>query len=138
MGRPSSYKTRQSEAILLYIASLSGTHVTAAQITAHFEGAGEAIALTTVYRHLDRLVGEGKIRRYIIDGISGASYQYIDETENRKEYFYLKCEDCGGLTHLQCNEVNAFRQHIIEAHDFQINAVKTVFYGKCKDCFKAG
>ena len=37
MKRPKNYSTKQSEAIFEYIASLGEQHVTANQITAHFE-----------------------------------------------------------------------------------------------------
>ena len=134
MSRPLNYKTKQSEAILSYIASQGDAYVTAGQIAAHFEHTGAPVALTTVYRHLDKLADGGKIRRYMIDGVPGACYQFIDGDESSKEHFYLKCEKCGGFVHLRCSEVNTFRQHIVDEHAFQIDPVKTVLYGKCKTC----
>ncbi len=136
MNRPSRYKTKQSEAILAYIASLGGAPVTAGEITTHFKSAGAPIALTTVYRHLDKLEEDGEVLRSVLDE-SGARYQYVGG-QSAQERFYLKCERCGGLEHLSCGEVHTFRQHIIDEHDFQISPVKTVLYGKCKTCVREG
>ena len=133
-----SYKTKQSEAILSYIASLGDAHVTAGQIATHFERSGAPVALTTIYRRLDKLADEGKIRRYMIDGVPGACFQYIDGNESAKGHFCLKCEKCGELVHLRCSEINKFQQHIVDEHSFQIDPVKTVFYGKCETCCREG
>jgi Fur family ferric uptake transcriptional regulator len=135
MKRPERYNTKQSEAVLAYLSSIEDGHVTAAQILEHFEKEDVTIGLTTIYRHLDKLTADGKVRRYTIDGTSGACYQYVDEHENCQEHFHLKCEDCGALLHLQCDTLGDLQQHMLEDHEFQINAMKTVFYGKCKTCF---
>lgn len=135
MVRPAQYKTKQSEAILSYIASQAHMHVTVGQIIAHFESLGAPIGLATIYRHLDKLTTSGKIRQLMIDNISSACYQYIDENEHLQEHFHLKCEGCGELFHLDCSEINTFQRHITNEHAFQINPVKTVFYGKCQTCY---
>ncbi len=135
LNRPSRYKTKQSEAILAYIASL-GEPVTAGEIVAHFKSAATPIALTTVYRHLEKFEERGEVLRSVLDE-SGARYQYVGG-QSAKERFYLKCEQCGGLEHLSCGEVHTFRQHIIDEHDFQISPTKAVLYGKCKACVREG
>jgi len=134
VSRPSQYKTKQSEAILSYIASSPDAHVTAKQIVAHFENCGTSIGLTTVYRHLDKLAGSGKVRQYVTDGTSCAYYQYVSEATDTPEHFHLKCDGCGELLHLDCAEVSELQQHINNEHSFQINPMKTVFYGKCQTC----
>jgi Fur family ferric uptake transcriptional regulator len=145
--RPTGYSTKQSQAILAYIASLGGSHVTVGQIAGHFENIGFPIGLTTVYRHLDKLVRSGRARRYAVEGISGSCYQYeyVDEYDGggdtrarvREEgagHFHLKCEGCGTLLHLRCDVLSGLPKHVYEEHAFRIDAGKTVFYGKCADC----
>ncbi|MDR1753793.1 MAG: transcriptional repressor [Eubacterium sp.] len=134
MKRPESYKTKQSEAILSYIISLAGGHVTAAQIVSHFEKEKVLIGRTTIYRHLDRLTVSGKLRRYTTDGISGACYQYTGNNADCCEHLHLKCEGCGALLHLECCAIIDLQQHVLDKHAFKVNAMKTVLYGKCDNC----
>lgn len=134
MKRPENYNTKQSEAILSYISSLGGAHVTVGQVVEHFEEKNFPVGLTTVYRHLDKLVDSGKVRKYNIDGVTGACYQYVNGGDDCQEHFHLKCECCGKLLHLQCGLLDKIEQHISEEHTFQINTMKTVFYGRCKGC----
>ena len=75
MSRSTSYKTKQREAILGYIASLKDAHVTAAQISQYFAKEALPVGKATIYRHLDKLTENGVLRRYVSDGISGACYQ---------------------------------------------------------------
>lgn len=137
MKRPVNYNTKQSEAILTYIASVSGEHITVGQIAEHFDKNDFPIGLTTIYRHLDKLVENGKVRKYTLDGVSGACYQYVIDEDNQK-YFNLKCEGCGTLLHLQCGMLDEIQQHIYKDHSIQIDTMKTVFYGKCTNCLNEG
>ena len=134
MSRNITYNTKQHEAILNYIISLEGAHVTAAQIEEHFGKEGIAVGRTTIYRHLDKLTESGKLRRYTTDGISGACFQLADDGANCQSHFHLKCEDCGVLLHLTCDMLEEIQAHILDKHAFQMNALKTVLYGTCGDC----
>ena len=134
MGRPLNYHTKQLEAILQYIASPGSGHVTAAQIMAHFAHSGARIGRATVYRHLDKLTESGHVRRYTIDGISGACFQYTGQCEDCPLHLHLKCEACGKLIHLDCELLPEIARHMLHSHSFQINPAKTVLYGQCKSC----
>ncbi|MDR3075825.1 MAG: transcriptional repressor [Synergistaceae bacterium] len=136
MNRPSAYNTKQSKAILDYIASLDGRHITTKQIVEHFENTEFSVGLTTIYRHLDKLVASGAVRKYVTDGVSGACYQYAADGGNCSGHFHLKCECCGALTHLQCEKLDEIPKHIFDEHSFKINENKSVFYGKCAVCLK--
>lgn len=137
MERPASYNTKQRETILSFIASLGGGHVTAAQITKHFESCGAPVGRATVYRHLDKLAESGKIRRYSVDGITGACFQYISNNEDCQAHLHLKCESCGALLHLSCEMLGEIQRHMSARHAFQINPTKTLLYGKCEACLHA-
>jgi Fur family ferric uptake transcriptional regulator len=120
------------------MASLEDTHVTAHQIVRHFETAPVAIGQTTVYRHLERLVAEGKIRKYLLSDGRRAYYQYIGRNQACKEHFHLKCERCGTLIHLDCTLLDTMQGHLLDKHDFQINLLKTTLYGTCGNCLATG
>jgi Fur family ferric uptake transcriptional regulator len=138
MQRPSTYHTQQGERILDYMASLGGGHVTVSQIVRHFETEEPVIGQTTIYRHLEKLVQGGKIRKYLLSGGASACYQYITGDKKCREHFHLKCEQCGILIHLDCTLLNKIRRHLLKSHNFQINTLKTVFYGKCEKCRSGG
>ena len=134
--RPVSYKTKQHEAILNYIISLNGEHVTAAQIAMHFETIGLQIGRTTIYRRLDKLTMDGILRRYVSDGVSGSCYQYMgaDGKEPCDSHWHLKCESCGELQHLDCEALEGVERHVMNEHAFQVNNMRTVLYGICNNC----
>ena len=132
--RSANYNTKQGEIIFNYILSLSGSHVTAAQILEHFTKEGIPIGRTTIYRHLEKLTESGKLRKYITDGISGACYQHLDHREGCRAHLHLKCESCGELQHIDCGVLSEMQQHVFDNHDFHVNLMKTVLYGKCAKC----
>jgi len=92
------------------------------------------ISRLTVYRQLEKLVKEGRVRKYLFDGETVSSFRYIDPDERGHDAYHMKCEGCGVLFDLQCDEVDHVSQHILETHDFKVNGSKTVFYGQCKVC----
>ena len=138
-GNKSSYKTKQRAELKAFLLSRSGEHVTVADICQHFEKAGRPIGTTTVYRQLDKMVSEGLVNKYTLDSTSSACYEYIDvdhHSEGAGSCYHCKCENCGKLIHLHCEEIEDLMKHIEKNHNFAINPKRTVFYGICEDCSK--
>ncbi len=133
------YKTKQMIELLTFLQSVQGSHVTVNDICSYFETKGIAVGTTTVYRHLAKMVKEGLVAKYVIDGTSSACFEYIGKQNSEADTtcYHCKCEKCGRLIHLQCNEIESLRQHIIKCHDFELNAQRTVFYGVCSACREA-
>lgn len=136
--RPSNYITKQSAAVLAYLESQKDSHMTAAQVVEHFEESDVLIGRTTIYRQLEKLVRGGKVRKYVIDGTSGACFQYIDEKENKAEHFHLKCENCGEVFHLYGEILPGVTKNIRNKYEFEVNVNKVIFYGKCSACLRRG
>lgn len=135
MSRSSNYNTKQKEEILSYLKSLNGNHVTVQQVVDHFEKVNNPIGMTTIYRYLEKLEKIGIVKRYIIDGVSGACFQYAgDKNQQCNQHFHFKCESCGQLIHFECKELEGLQTHLLGNHGFDINSLKTVFYGKCDKC----
>ncbi|MDR1412956.1 MAG: transcriptional repressor [Actinomycetes bacterium] len=132
MTRANRYHTRQGEAILAYLSGVADTYLTPENIAAHFAKRGISVGLTTIYRHLDKLEKSGRVRKLVIDGIPSACYRYVSEPQN--DSLHMKCDGCGKLYNLECNEADEFEQHVFSSHNFRINPMKTVFYGMCEDC----
>ena len=136
MNTKNQYKTRQREELLAYLEAAPGAHITAADVTEHFQRRGRSIGTATVYRQLERMVDEGLLNKYFIDSNSPACFEYIGAGGHLGEgaCFHCKCEHCGRLIHLHCGELEGLSTHIGEHHGFQINPLRTVFYGLCEDC----
>ncbi len=136
----STYHTRQREELLEYLREHRGKHFTAAQLKARFDAAGSSLGTATIYRYMDKLVLEGVVRRYQLDSGDSACYEYVGQEPAAEcaTHFHCKCEKCGTLIHMDCDELQAIKAHLLEHHGFQWNAGKTVFYGICDQCRKNG
>ena len=130
------YNTKQKKALLDYLETARGRHITVAEIRSHFETQGHPIGTTTLYRQMDELVREGVLRKYIIDKSSPACFEYHGAAEGCRGpvCFHCLCERCGRLIHLKCEELEGIGAHLADKHGFSLNPSRTVFYGLCADC----
>jgi len=130
------YNTRQKEILLNFLRENSSEHITVQKICNFMNNAGTPVGTATIYRQLDRLVEQGIVKKYLLDGRSGACYQYTGDTKKCCEHYHLKCVSCGKLIHLDCEFLNNINNHILEHHGFVVDNAKTVFYGRCSECLK--
>ena len=130
------YNTQQREKIMDFLISKAGEHVTASDVCNYLVENNSNVGTTTVYRHLDRLVKEGLVKKYTIDSTSAACFEYIEEFGDclRKGCTHLKCTNCGKLIHLHCDNMRTIEKHIYEEHGFKVDMSRTVFYGLCEEC----
>lgn len=133
MAESRAYKTRQRELILGCLIEHKEQHVTADEIMRLLAEREEPVGKTTVYRMLDKLVGEGTVRKYIAEEGKSACYQYIDG-DGCNYHFHLKCVRCNKLFHVECDYLNELDVHILACHGFMVDNTKTVLYGVCSDC----
>lgn len=129
------YKTRQRDLLIQFAESTKGSHFTVEDVRKHFEKNNETVGTATIYRWLEKMVCEHFLNKYIIDEKSAACFEYTGETpKTEKPHFHLKCESCGQLIHLHCEELEGIQNHILEEHGFSVDSFRTVFYGLCKNC----
>jgi Fur family ferric uptake transcriptional regulator len=136
-SRSAGYNTRQRQAILEYLATLEGVHFTADELTRYFAASPTPIGRTTVYRHLNRLVSEGTIQRLPTGRQSADCYQYLPQPEPCSQHFHLRCDHCGTLYHVDCDELAHVATHIATSHDFALDTASTIFRGTCTSCAPA-
>lgn len=129
---PEGYKTKQRQRILDCLTSNSQRHVTVDDVAAFLFQRGETVGKTTIYRYLEKLVEEGRVRKFTAEGES-ACFQYVSDA-GCAEHFHLKCLECGKLIHLECGYLSQLETHIYEEHHFTIHSGRTVFYGLCAQC----
>ena len=130
------YKTKQMTELLTYLQSVQGSHVTVSDICDYFAARGIAVGTTTVYRHLEKMVHEGIVVKYVVDGTSSACFEYLGQEEQCHKHicFHCKCEKCGKVIHLECEEMTHLGKHMLDDHGFQWDFTRTVFYGVCQEC----
>ena len=141
MNNKTQYKTKQRAELTAYLMGKAGEHVTVGDITDHFSQLGRPIGITTVYRQLDKMVDEGIVNKYVVDGSSSACYEYVGEEQHMEgpvSCYHCKCDKCGTLIHLHCGEIEELLKHIEKSHSFIINPKRTVFYGLCDACKTRG
>lgn len=137
-ARP-KYKTKQRDRLISYLETVPGQHITAGDVCEAFRQDGASIGQSTVYRQLESLVGEGVLNKYIIDEKSPACFEYVRSASHQGPgtCFHCKCEKCGRLIHLHCEELEEIRNHLLGEHGFRLDPRRTVFYGICEACQQA-
>lgn len=129
-----AYNTKQKEMLVEYLKSTNGGHITISDITKYFISNDMKIGVATLYRHMDKLVLEGKVKKYMLDGETSAYYEYIDNHAHCHSHHHFKCECCGKLIHFECDMLSDISEHLAKEHGFDVNSLKTTFYGKCDKC----
>lgn len=135
MNHSKTYHTKQQKVILQLMQQMEHGYITVSQIAEYLKKQGESVGLTTIYRHLERFQKEGIVRKIVLDGNSGACYQYI-VTEDEENCFLLKCEDCGDIMNMDCGHMKELYSHVLEEHHFNVNPHRTMFYGVCGKCLE--
>ncbi len=130
------YKTKQQDLLLSYLESIKGKHFTVEDVREHFASKNSSIGVATIYRHLEKLVANGTVNKYIIDETSAACFEYLgnDACHRDVPHFHLKCSKCGTLIHLECEELLQIQEHLMKEHGFMLDSFRTVFYGTCSKC----
>ena len=134
--RSSTYKTKQRDLILGELEKQGSKHLTVDDVVSLLQKSGNVVGKSTVYRYLEKLSGEGIVRKYTVDGEKSVCYQYLHKHKACSNHYHLKCEKCGKLIHMECETVDRLAEHIFEHHNFHLNGAKCVFYGICEDCRK--
>ncbi len=128
MVKSESYNTKQKE-LLLEVIKNYGKEFTIKDIYNKLNG---SVGLTTIYRFVDKLVLDKKISKYI-DNENNTIYQYLDECDH-DNHFYLKCEKCKNLFHIDCDCINELSNHIYKKHNFRTNNNNLIINGICNKC----
>lgn len=129
-----NYNTKQKSAILQCVKNLKDKHFTVDGLCEILLKKGETVGRTTVYRFLESLSNDGILRKYAATQGESVCYQYVGDHGKCNEHFHLKCEKCGNLIHMECNEMCELARHIKSHHGFLLNPLKTIIYGVCEDC----
>lgn len=128
MERSKSYNTKQKDVIINLIKSKKHSF-TAKEI---YNDLNKEVGLTTIYRLIDSLVNE-EILTKNINSKNEASYQILENCD-KENHFYLKCDNCGDLIHIDCDYIEPLKKHIFDEHNFKLNDKHIIINGTCDNC----
>lgn len=128
------YVTASRRRILEFLKANRERTVAAADIDAYLKGMDSEVNMTTIYRYLDKLAGEGVVLRYVAEKGGKTVYQYVEQGNRCEEHLHLKCVKCGCIIHLDCAFMDEISAHIKEEHAFTLQCKNSILYGVCKNC----
>ncbi len=126
------YNTKQKELILKTIKNIKHEFT----INELYELLNKKVGLTTVYRKVDELINNGIINKYV-DNNNIVHYEYLEHCDN-DNHFFLKCNKCGNLTHIDCECIEDLSKHIYNKHKFNLNRENVIMNGICNKCSERG
>ncbi len=130
-----AYHTKQQDELIAYLKDHPASHHTVTQIRDHLVRVGKPISTATIYRQMERFVADGTVRKYLLETGDSACYEYVGENKQEcASHFHCKCEKCGRLIHMDCDELQEIQRHLKEHHGFLWDSGRTVFYGICDHC----
>ena len=123
--------TKQRQAILCLLAQSHGP-LTAEDIFQSLRDSCPSLALSTVYRNLERFCAEGLVKKESPnDGI-------IRYTSGREHGHYLVCTECDRRIRLDSCPLSEIEQELARKTGFEIDGHSLTIYGKCPDCLHRG
>ena len=128
------YNTEPKKLITDFLSSNRDRHFTIEEIQTAICLGDHAPGKSTVYRQIAKLHKAGEVRRFETEGVKSFVYQYADKNEGCDHHFHLKCISCGRLIHLECQKMDAVREHILSDHNFIIGSNRAVLYDECTGC----
>lgn len=129
----SEYNTAQKQQLIDFLAMHSDRDFTVEQIVEGLSESPMSPGKSTVYRLIGKLLESGEIRRFESPVSSSFVYQYSEKRPDCENHFHLKCVICGRLIHMECEQLSAVKEHILQEHDFIIGG-EQVISGLCVAC----
>ena len=122
--------TRQKEAILR-AALHSGDHPTADMIYAEVRRELPRVSLGTVYRNLQKLVGEGRLSLAPVQDEGGRSARFDPET---RPHDHFVCDSCQRIYDIAREGDGAIDLRSFAERGFRVTSHTLALYGVCARC----
>jgi Fur family transcriptional regulator, ferric uptake regulator len=121
--------TRQGRAVLSAARS-SQRFRSAQEIYADLQAEGEAVGLTTVYRHLESLAAAGVLDTLRTDS-GEVTYRCcrIDD-----HHHHIVCRNCGSTSEIEADDLESWVEKTAEAHGYADESHTFEIYGLCSRC----
>ncbi len=119
--------TIQRKLVLDSVTALKN-HPTAEEIYNKIKEEYPDISMGTVYRNLNDLALEGRIKKLSVPGTADR-FDYITEP-----HYHMKCAKCGGVFDVRMDYMAALDKAAEKATGFRLYGHQTVFMGECSRC----
>ncbi len=129
------YKTHQKDALLAYMSANGETPLSAEEIWNGLSETSDAPGKSTVYRFINRLVEEGKLKRFERGNSRTFVYQLAADAACRT-HLHMKCTGCGKLLHMDRAQSEKILGEILDDSDFAVSREDTTLFGTCRDCLE--
>ena len=129
-----TYNTKQKKLVSDVLFENKESQLSCDEITYILLNNGTPVGKTTVYRQLEKLCNEGRIKKLNPHNGKSFLYQYVDEDMHCANHLHLRCTGCGKYVHLGCDFMSGVSKHISEHHNFIIDHSKTEILGLCQAC----
>ncbi len=128
------YTTASRRKILDFLKENCDRTVSVNDILQYLKACDHEVNITTIYRYLDKLSGEGTVIKYAAEKGKQAVYQYVETGHHCEEHLHLQCVKCGAIIHLDCGFMKEIAEHVRNDHGFAIQCKNSIIYGCCKKC----
>ena len=72
--KKNNYNTKQKELLLDFLKNNDSKHVNVQEISSYLINSGNPMGTSTIYRQLERMVEQGTVRKYVLDGRADACH----------------------------------------------------------------
>lgn len=110
--------------------SEADNHPNAEQIYDAIVSKHPSISRATVYRNLNMLVSEGRVKRVRVLG----GPDHFDRTLG--EHYHIQCTRCKNVSDVELLEDIVLTSENINTHGYELESYELVFNGICPDCQK--
>ena len=129
------YQTEQKQKLWEYLRRHKETAFTVEELAEGLcaENRDRAPGKSTLYRQINKLVEEGRVKR-IVKGNSRHFVYQITEGEGCHAHLHMKCVGCGKLLHLDDALSRQLLESVRQSSAFSVNEERTVLFGECALC----
>ena len=125
-------RTSSVDLVILELLKKEADHLTSQQIYEAVRQRLPAVNPSTVYRSLERMVGQGKLS--VSDmGFGAAVYEQVSDGLHH----HLVCVRCGHIHTIGHAEVKRFFEEVQQSHNFEIATNHLILFGSCEACKKS-
>lgn len=130
-GKGKTVKNTKQRCAIMQILKQSSDPVSAEDIFAALKAENPSLALSTVYRNLERFAGDGLIKKDVWrDGI--VRYSIAQEHHGH----YLICTECSAKIRIEDCPLTGIEQGLAHDTGYEIEGHTLTIYGKCPKCVR--